>query len=397
MIPLAQTLSDRVVSGQARTQPSGQATSRVGAASQAIAPTSPLNQPHGAQLTTIVNARLQAGTFLLTVGGQQIAARSDLPLTPGDRLITVVDRSGPGLLLKIAEGARSPANGLASAASALRTPQQVVDQTLRWALPRQQPVSALLSQLTELSSQKLPGGRFEALQPLLSQSNDPRQLLQPQRLIQALTNSGVLLENKLWTSPNPSLEADIKANLLRSIQNAATAPITDSDGNRLQRQLREITDSALARIETQQLTTLRDESGRRILTTDLILRDAELTTAVEVEIDRPPPSDDHLIDPEDQADAPAKEHRWQVTLNFDLPGLGKLQSLIRLDSTSVAVDFRSDQSNTREQLTTRFEQLTERLKTAGLPNSQLTAGVLKREIKNGLYPASSHHLIDVTS
>jgi len=382
MIPPAQIVSDRVTADRAGPLANGPLQSRLNVSPGSITPAATLNLPHGIKLGTTVSAQLQPGLFLLNISGQQIAAHSNLLLTVGMKLFATVDQSGPGLVLKIVNGSLPPASNPQVNSLPAGAQQQVVDQALRWALPRQQPIAELLTQLNKLSADEPGGGLKEPLLRILTQPNDPRQLLQPQRLIQALTNSGVLLEHKLLTTPNQSPEADIKANLLRALQVASTGTGIDNDGNRVQKQLREIANSALARIETQQLSTVRDESGRRVLTTDLILREAERTTAVEIAIDRPPPQDPHSIDADEQASLSPAAHRWQVTLNFDLPGIGKLQSLIRLDSTLVQVDFRSDQADTRDQLTTRFKELEERLKTAGMPNSQLTAGVLKHDSGN---------------
>ena len=196
--------------------------------------------------------------------------------------------------------------------------------------------------------------------------------------MQAINNSGVLLEHNLLKRPTDSPTHDIKDNLLRTLQ-AATAsisqPVENQTARRVASQLHEITTSALARVESQQLATINDESGRRVLTTDLVLKDAERASAVEIAIDKEPADDARNRNGDDPKLGPATdaEHRWRVTLKFDLPGIGKLESHIRLGTSGLRIDFRADQATTLGLLGNRFDQLTERLSAAGMTDSHLTA------------------------
>ena len=110
------------------------------------------NLSHGSAVAVRVAAQLQANLFLLNLGGHQLAARSDLPLTVGERLVATVDRSGPGLLFRLSSSGDQPARQPSPVASSGGRHPAIVDQALRWALPRQQPLNELLSRLRTLPS-----------------------------------------------------------------------------------------------------------------------------------------------------------------------------------------------------------------------------------------------------
>ncbi len=358
---------------------------------------------HGAKLGAQIIARLQPGTYLLSLAGHQLAARSDARLSPGEKLLTQVDRSGPAIVLKIVNPTVSGPRSGDSQLSIDNARSQVINQALRAMLPRQQPMALLLNQLSELPVDKLAGPLAQAVRRLLTAPSDPKQLLQPPRLIQALANSGVLLETKLSRPGNAEINNDFKAMLLRTLAAVSVNHSNPAGDNRPQQPLREIVENALARIETQQLATLRDDSGRRVLTSDLLLRDADRTTAVEIAIDRSPPANDGkpTINPEEQAaHSEAATHRWKVTLNFDLPGMGKLESVINLHAAKVSIDFRTELAQTRSRLTAHLDRLDQRLNSAGIIDSELTAGRLSPgSIQDSAVAASAHplgHLIDLT-
>lgn len=346
-------------------------------------PTAPgplLTLAHGTPLTTRVTAQLPTGGYLLTVGGQPLAAHSQLPLTVGDKLVVRVDLNGPELRLRIIDRVAANSYRPASAAFNPTSSEAIINRALRQALPRQIPISSLAGNLNQLPLDKLDARVASPLQQVMNLASNPQGLQHPVRLRQALTGSGVLLENNLLIRPGQPPTEDVKASLLQLLQATMKSPTQGRADQQLQQQIRDITRSALARIETQQLATLRDDSGQRLLTTDLMLSDGERTSAVEIAIDRQHRRDktpQDIIDTDDQTSTSgaSARHRWQVTLNFDLPGIGRLQSLLRLDGAKLSIDFRTDQSTTRAQLSAGFEQLATRLTHAGIADARLTAGI----------------------
>ena len=395
MIPVTQVINSQRGS-HSTTEP--QVLPRL-ATGNTLIPTDVLNLRHGSQLVATVETNLQNNLFLLRIGGQHIAASSNLPLAAGEKLLITVDRSGPTLLLRTAVESTTTPRLPVHQQSRVSLQFQTVDRALRFALPRQQPMGSLIAQLGQLPMDKLDSRISQQLQQLLTQPNSPQQLLRPAQLQQALINSGTLLEHKLLTAPEKNPANDFKAQLLKTLQQAISTPNQNEEVGRVQRQVKEITESALARIESQQLTTLREEGGRRLLTTDLLLREGERTHGVEIAIDQKPSKQriNQTQDDENSSSAEEAQHRWQVTLNFDLPNTGKLQSLIQLDSSGLHVDFRTDQPQTREQLRSNFEKLQHQLTQVGLENSQLTAGIFPKTdaTQSLLQRPASRPLIDM--
>ena len=316
----------------------------------------------------------------MAVGGQPLAAHSELPLAVGDKLMVRVDPSGPELRLRIID--RVAANSYRPTSATLNpaSGEASINRALRTALARQLPISSLMSKLSQLPLDKLGARVASPLQQVLNLANNPQGLQHPVRLMQALTGSGVLLERQLLLTPAQPPAVDVKANLLQLLQATMKSSTLSRAGHQLQNQIHEITRSALARIEIQQLVTLRDNSGQRLLTTDLMIGDGERTSAVEIAIDRQHRKDKapmDIIDTDDQASTSgaSARHRWQVTLNFDLPGIGRLESLLRLEGGKLTIDFRTDQRETRAQITAGFDQLESRLTHAGITDARLTAGI----------------------
>ncbi len=351
---------------------------------------SPLQSPaplsmvrHGGQIPLLVEAQLQPNYFLLRVADQQIAAFSRLNLATGQLLTAQVDRSGPGLMLKIAtDQTVTPRH---SAAESLQ-PQtglvrQLLDSAMRLTLPRQQPLNQLMLRVGQLPLHLLDTATQQAIQPLLSQGVRPRNLLQPQHLLQALSNSGVLLENQLLQQPQRAPADDFKARLLQTLQRLSNTNNPQGDQAQTIRQLREITESALARIEQMQLSILREESGPKQFSTDLVLRDGDRASSVTIDIEeyeRPGKNRDQNADEPGNLASEA-EHRWQVKLSFDLPLLGQLEAIIGLDQQHLRIDFRTDNAEVRALLASQFDDLADRLTTAGNQSPRLTAGVINPE------------------
>lgn len=335
---------------------------------------------HGAQIPLLVEAQLQPNFFLLRVADQQIAAFSRLSLATGQLLTAQVDRSGPGLMLKIdtdqtVSSRHSAAETLPPQTDPVR---QLINRALRFTLPRQQPLNQLMPRVGQLPLHLLDNATQQAIQPLLSQGVRPRNLLQPQHLLQALSNSGVLLENHLLQHPQRAPADDFKARLLQTLQRLSNTNNPLGEQAQTIRQLREITESALARIEQMQLSIVREESGQRQFSTDLVLREGDRASSVTIDIEEYERHGNNRDQNADEPDNPASEaeHRWQVKLSFDLPLLGQLEAIIGLDQQHLQIDFRTDNAEVRALLTSQFDDLAGRLTAAGNQSPRLTAGVI---------------------
>ena len=177
--------------------------------------------------------------------------------------------------------------------------------------------------------------------------------------MQALSNSGVLLENQLLQHPQRAPADDFKARLLQTLQRLSNTNNPLGEQAQTIRQLREITESALARIEQMQLSIVREESGQRQFSTDLVLREGDRASSVTIDIEEYERHGNNRDQNADEPDNPASEaeHRWQVKLSFDLPLLGQLEAIIGLDQQHLQIDFRTDNAEVRALLTSQFDDL----------------------------------------
>jgi hypothetical protein len=127
-----------------------------------------------------------------------------------------------------------------------------------------------------------------------------------------------------------------------------------------------------------QLSIVREESGPRQFSTDLVLREGDRASSVTIDIEEYERHGNNRDQNADEPDNPASEaeHRWQVKLSFDLPLLGQLEAIIGLDQQHLQIDFRTDNAEVRALLTSQFDDLAGRLTAAGNQSPRLTAGVI---------------------
>jgi len=147
---------------------------------------------------------------LLAIGHRQLSAETSLPLQKGQQLTLQVQSLGQQPVLQIL-----PASGDGTLAAAMRL-----------LLPRQAPMTPLLSSLSQLAAAPqvpVPGLVKELVRAMVRQMPTVATASTPQGLQRALRESGVFLERKLVTPPAPAgagspAAADFKASLLRLLQ-----------------------------------------------------------------------------------------------------------------------------------------------------------------------------------
>ncbi len=163
-----------------------------------------------------------AGRVLLAIGHRQVSAETSLPLEKGQQLTLQVHSTGQQPVLRILTPA---ADTTLSAA-------------VRLLLPRQGPMTPLLSSLNQLTTAPqaaLPGLIQQLIRSLVRQIPTVEAVTTPRGLKQALQESGVFLERHLLQPPAPSVSqaavgADFKANLLRLLQLLRNWPAGDPRG-----------------------------------------------------------------------------------------------------------------------------------------------------------------------
>ncbi|MFP5506941.1 MAG: flagellar hook-length control protein FliK [Gammaproteobacteria bacterium] len=174
----------------------------------------------GQVLAATVVSSPQPGRAELRIGNLQLAAQTgNLQLTAGQTL-----------RLEVASLREMPVLKLLGVLQ-----QSPVNQALRDALPRQQPLSPLLNALTRLAAAgQLPPEAARLARELLVRLPEPAAVATPAGLRQALRDSGLFLEAKLARPNTPpgaapganppatgkgaEFAGDLKANLLRLVQ-----------------------------------------------------------------------------------------------------------------------------------------------------------------------------------
>lgn len=272
----------------------------------------------------------QTGRATLRIGSAEVQASTAMPLVPGQRLQLQVTRAGAQPVLRILP----PESDNDLIAAALRT-----------VLPRHGPMAPLFAALAALG--QAAAGSTNAL---YTQAPTREQLADPQQLRQALQNSGTFLESRLAAAApdihDPCFAADLKAVLLAMRENE-DAPA-----------LRRHAESALARIEFNQLQHLIAESaGRQVWCMTLPVRQGAEHHVLDVRIEREGESGHE--DPDAQA-------VWSLSLDFDLPGLGRGWARVSVCGKAVTVGLSAERQETASYFSGALETLHASLVGAGL-------------------------------
>ncbi|MCG8325781.1 MAG: hypothetical protein MI673_09700 [Thiotrichales bacterium] len=176
----------------------------------------------GEVLPARVHTRHDARHYDLQIRGLRVAVESDIALKTGDRLQLRVARTGNPVILKLIP--RTTTEGQKNETLNL---DQVRQQLLRQALPKQMPLQKVFKQLLALPQSRTTGNT-PFPEPVYRIINEFRQLVQSndqpttaRQVRQAFETSGLFLESRLAglqaaTSHNPVLLRDIKALLFQS-------------------------------------------------------------------------------------------------------------------------------------------------------------------------------------
>lgn len=116
-------------------------------------------------------------------------------------------------------------------------------------------------------------------------------------------------------------------------------------------------EAGLARIQHHQLTAMpSDEPVRTLLNVELPVFNNQQFSNIGIRIDQ-----------EDAAQQQLKaKHNWRAVVSFDLPGLGKVQTIISIQQNRISTEFRSENETTTELFREHIELLQERLQAIGL-------------------------------
>jgi hypothetical protein len=200
------------------------------------------------------------GAALLQIRGEQVQARSQMPLSPGQQLRLQVQDGGPPALLRVlADGEPGP--------------QAPAARALRAALPWQRPVGESLATLAQLlarpatdDSPPVPQPARAMLSDLLASLPRPQDAGDAARLEAMVRSSGLFHEAeqaRAGTSVHGAAAgADLKARLT-AVAQAMEQGAGEEAGDGTVREAREALRGALARIETHQALSAR-ASGEHV-------------------------------------------------------------------------------------------------------------------------------------
>ncbi len=360
----------------------------------------------------------QQNSVRLQIGSAEVLAKTQLPLTPGQKLVLDVVKAGqlPELRLLQQAGIRD------LQAAALRTllPRQIplgkvfeFLQKLQPDLPGSMPRQAVQHAPAALAGKVLPGqmaaeamrnalaaaaGRGQpspssparsaeafgpevrqVLQNILASAGERGRPLTPSTIRQAFLQSGLFLEAALASGRSPN--GDLKANLLLLLQKLHTllqggaqqqaaakgelaASTAKSALSQLLAQTMQQTEGSLARIQLHQLASLPPEEGPRQV------------WQFELPIQQPNGYDNFLVrlEQEEGGDRDRKGGQiWRLALNFDLDPIGPVTARLTLQENNVSANFTAEKGQSAKLISERLPLLDEAMTRAGLNVTHLSA------------------------
>ena len=363
----------------------------------------------GQIVAATVTSRPQSGQVTLRIGIEQVQAQpGNLKLQPGQKLE-----------LQVVELGRVPSLRV------IRTERpDPVRAALRSALPRQQPLSNLFSQLVQLLARPANTSPVvvEIARSLIARLPDHRQLSSAEGLRQALRDSGLLLESRLASHrrPKPDLSQDLKANLLRlidalrnlaanigpekarpgpdpsltrplppapmpasgqttksdlaQVERAPTGNVRESPGRVLlpapagqaaaRLDLAEQAESALARMRVNQLSSLnQDRPVSPEWLVELPVRRGEQIDTWQLHVRRDGTAEQGNNSPD--------HGRWSAVLQFDLPNLGAMEARVNLTGETISSVFIAETEGAVPVVEKHLPHLRSRLEALGLEVARL--------------------------
>lgn len=299
----------------------------------------------------VVNTRPD-GAVLLSVGGKQFVATTDIPVQPGTRMALEVKQVGQEIVLKrIQDQVLQPGGANARAAETALT--------LSSAKP-----SALLNQLAAQPARFGSPDMQAAVRELLGKTLRGENI-RPGELKSALRNSGLFTEADLAQGRTDRAGQSTKVTLSQiQAMTLAMAKEMDEDSLELRvlRQISEKTAGLLNGIAQNQLASLPgDEGGSRWVFT-LPVQLNEQFHDVRMQIEQEPPGEDDN-----------DEASWRASLSVDLPQLGAVDINVRMVGEAVSVNFVCDEASSSRVLQSAMATLEQRLEQRELKIGRLSA------------------------
>jgi len=205
-----------------------------------------------------------------------------------------------------------------------------------------------LTQLSSLLTIQLPKKHSQLIQQVLTTADISL-------LPKELKNSFTVLLNYLQQQANPRQIQDNLSGLLKTME--------------LLQDLKTGVDGVLAKITSQQLTTLtREADSLLLLLFDIVLKDK---------------TKNHLIQFRLEQEKSAKDQKassWTVALNFNFKELGPIQARLHLTDNHISTVFRAEQENTAKNISKQINLLDTAFRRIGFDaiNLDVTQGSINK-------------------
>lgn len=336
---------------------------------------------------------------VLTIAGQQVAIKTQLPVQAGQTLKLEVVHPGAPAALRVM-------NTVA--------PVENIGQAMRLTLPQQIPLPNVLANIAAAAeaspklAPELPQAIVDLARQIMNRLPTPSTAATAEGLRQAVEQSGVFFENKLAHSiqsgaPLPPLNTDLKGGLLSLLSTlftllrgqslpspATTTPAATPQptippplpnmppqpqarahptltpqltGQQAMLELLRHVEGGVARVQLSQLASSQpEEDGRRAWLIELPLRNGDYVDVLQLRIERDKDSGDK------QRPAP-----WTVNLAFDLENLGPVHARVTLAAGAVSAVFWTQNEATTALFKQHLHDLHTRLRDAGLTVGNLAA------------------------
>jgi len=317
----------------------------------------------GQQLLVSVLSSTSNNRATIDVGGKTFQAQTNIPLQAGQQfraIATVNNKTNTETLtLTIINN---------------KTNSETISRALRSAMPQQAPLAETFNNWAQLliaasansaATKAIPAAVLSLMREILGKLPSLSNIKTASNLKNALQHSGLFLESALATR-NDQINVDLKAMLLKLAAQIQTGIDTTGNNKQLLEQLQRQTESALARIQLNQLQSLKQEGSAQPLLIEIPAWEKERLDNIRLLItkDKSGKQDNHNDDDHQQ---------WQVRLQFNLPELGSVEASITFNNEQAGISFISKEAHTTDLFSDKLSELHEDLRDHGLLISHLSS------------------------
>ncbi|MGB0940911.1 MAG: flagellar hook-length control protein FliK [Marinomonas sp.] len=319
----------------------------------------------------------KSNQYKVSQSSQNFIIESLKPLNVGDTIPVIRDENGKLQLLPITQ---EMTNKTLDSGLAKSLPQQLTKGEL----------SQLIQTFNQLQNNREASKDTQRLiQQILTSIPQSQNIESPKELKQALSNSGLFLENKLLKSSD-NLNHDFKANLLKLQTNIAQSESTSTQTyikDNLDQRTGQTISQAIERITSSQIRNLLEtnkvEGLNLPLTIEFPIQDKGATSIFQLQVDKDSDSDT----------TSTNKRRWLAKLLFDFPETGKFEARLNVEGNKLAVIFVAEEKETANKIHQYTQNLTKQLTNKGLEVTQVDS--FCKPVEDKVQTKVKRNLIDV--